>query len=60
MEIGLLTTTEAADALRVHRDTVLRYIKHGKDGKLLPVIKLSATEYRIRRSDLDAWLAAIG
>lgn len=45
--------TEVAAELKIHPDTVRRYIK---DGKLTPT-RLGGTRIRIRRSELDRFLA---
>ena len=44
-----LTVAEAADYLRVSRDTIYRWAKQGK----LPLYKVGGTATRIRKSDLD-------
>jgi excisionase family DNA binding protein len=48
----LLKPKEVAQELHVHLWTVYRYIRQGK----LPVIHLSAREFRIRRSELKRFL----
>ena len=49
----LLKIIEVAAELKIHPDTVRRYIK---DGKLTPT-RLGGTRIRIRRSELDRFLA---
>lgn len=48
---GLLTTDEVLDFLKVHARTVYRLIKTGD----LPAVRVGR-QWRVRRSDLDAWL----
>ena len=50
-----LTVEQVADLLQVAQETVRRWIRSGE----LPVLDLggSKTGYRIRRSDLDAFIA---
>ena len=50
-----LTVREVADYLRVHEETVRRWIRDGE----LPVLALGGqkTGYRIRREALDAFIA---
>jgi len=48
----LLTVEEVAEILKLHVDTVRRYIREKK----LRSIKLSNTAHRIRRSELDRFL----
>lgn len=45
-----LTVREAADYLRVSRDTIYRWAKQGK----LVLYKVGGTATRVRKSDLDA------
>lgn len=45
-----LTVSEAADYLRVSRDTIYRWAKQGK----LVLYKVGGTATRVRRSDLEA------
>lgn len=45
-----LTVPEAADYLRISRDTIYRWAKQGK----LPLYKVGGTATRVSRSDLDA------
>ena len=45
--------TDVAAELKVHPDTVRRYIKDGK----LTSTRLGGTRIRIRRSELDRFLA---
>jgi excisionase family DNA binding protein len=49
----LLKITDVATELKVHPDTVRRWIK---EGKLTPT-RLGGTRIRIRRSELDKFLA---
>jgi excisionase family DNA binding protein len=44
-----LTITEAAQYLRVSRDTIYRWAKQGK----LPLYKVGGTATRVRKRDLD-------
>jgi excisionase family DNA binding protein len=46
-----LTTEEAAQLLKIHRDNVRRLIREGK----LPSVKVGG-QYRLRRKDLEEWL----
>jgi excisionase family DNA binding protein len=55
MAQDVLTAEQAADFLQTSRDTVLRKARAGT----LPAAKLGR-EWRFRRADLDAWLAAGG
>ena len=48
----LLTVEEVADELKLHPDTVRRYIREKK----LRSIRLSNTAHRIRRSELERFL----
>ncbi len=50
----LLTTTEAADYLRVSRRTLARWLK---EGIAPPSIKLPSGGRRYRKADLDRWIA---
>jgi excisionase family DNA binding protein len=50
----LLTTGQVADLLNVHAQTVRRWIENGN----LRAIRLPSGVWRVRRSDLDALLAA--
>ena len=52
MNDELLTVEQAADALQLHPDTVRRYIRERK----LRAVRLSPTNVRIRRSDLDKFI----
>lgn len=49
----LLRSSKAAEALGIHKVTLLRWIHTG----LLPAIRLPGGEYRIRQSDIDLILA---
>ncbi|MEN6305131.1 MAG: helix-turn-helix domain-containing protein [Armatimonadia bacterium] len=51
----MLTADQAADFLQTSRDTLLRRARAGK----IPAAKLGR-EWRFRKSELDAWLAAGG
>ena len=51
----IMTAEQAAEFLQTSRDTVLRKARAGT----LPAAKLGR-EWRFRRADLDAWLAAGG
>lgn len=55
MAQDVMTAAQAAEFLQTSRDTVLRKARAGT----LPAAKLGR-EWRFRRSDLDAWLAAGG
>jgi excisionase family DNA binding protein len=50
-----LTVREVADYLKVHEETVRRWIRDGE----LPVLDLGGqkTGYRIRRGELDTFIA---
>jgi excisionase family DNA binding protein len=48
----LLTIDQVADELQLHPDTVRRYIRERK----LVAVRLSATNVRVRRSDLDKFI----
>ena len=48
----LLTLKQVAEELQLHVDTVRDWVREKK----LNAIKLSAREYRVRRSDLNAFL----
>ena len=52
----LLKITEVAAELKLHPDTVRRYIKEGK----LKATKIGGTRVRVRRSELDRFLAEEG
>ena len=52
MEDELLTIEQVAERLQLHPDTVRRYIREQKLG----AIKLSNTNMRVRRSELDRFL----
>lgn len=47
----VLTVTEVAEYLRIHRTTVYRLIKHGG----IPYFKVG-TDYRFRRDAIDDWM----
>jgi excisionase family DNA binding protein len=51
----LLTVAEVAQRLKLHQETVRRWIREGK----LPAIRLGRTQagYRVRKSDLQLFLA---
>lgn len=54
MEDELLTLDEVKDIVKVHIETVREWIRDKK----LPAVKLSRRgDYRVRRSDLDKFLA---
>jgi excisionase family DNA binding protein len=55
MAQDVMTAEQAAEFLQTSRDTVLRKARAGT----LPAAKLGR-EWRFRRTDLDAWLAAGG
>lgn len=50
----LLTPDDVARVLSVTRQTVYVLIRDG----LLPVVRLSARAYRVRRSDLDDYISS--
>ena len=52
MQDKMLTVEEVADELRVHPETVRQWIRNGE----LIALDISK-EYRILRSDLDAFIA---
>ena len=49
----LLKPKQIADELQLNILTLYRYIRHGK----LHVVRLSAREFRIRRSELNRFLS---
>jgi excisionase family DNA binding protein len=49
---ALLTIREAAKHLRVHRKTLERWIRQGE----LPVIRLNSRTFRLRQTELEAWI----
>jgi excisionase family DNA binding protein len=51
----LLTLDEVAAYVRVHRNTVYRWVRTGQ----LPALQVGAT-WRVRRSDIDAMTAPSG
>lgn len=52
MDDELLTVEQVAERLQVHPDTVRRYIREKK----LTAIRLSNTNLRVRKSELDRFL----
>lgn len=44
-----LTTAEVAAELRLHPETIRRWINEGK----LPALRVAASSYRIERTDLE-------
>lgn len=48
-----LTVEEAAEQIKVHAETIRRWIR---DGKLIATLISRAGGYRIRQSNLDAFL----
>jgi excisionase family DNA binding protein len=48
----LLTIDQVAEELQLHPDTVRRYIRERK----LVAVRLSATNVRVRRSDLNRFI----
>lgn len=52
MDDDLLTVEQVAERLQVHPDTVRRYIREKK----LTAIRLSNTNLRVRKSELDRFL----
>ncbi len=52
MDDDLLTIEQVAERLQLHPDTVRRYIRERK----LAAIRLSSTNMRVRRSELDRFL----
>lgn len=52
----LISTTEAADYLGVHINTIRRWIKDGD----LPAVRLNRRRFRIRVADLDSMLKGQG
>lgn len=52
MDDELLTVEEVADILKLHVDTIRRYVRERK----LKAVRLSATQLRIRRSELDRFV----
>ena len=49
----LLTTEEIAGELKYHIETVRKWIREGK----LKATKINRKEYRVKRSDLEKFLA---
>lgn len=54
-KVEYLTTAELATELRLHPETIRRWINDGK----LPALRLSVNNYRITRSDADQLLATM-
>lgn len=53
---ALLTVPEVAATLRLHPDTVRRWLRAGQ----LPAVNLGGRRgYRVRRSELDRFLASL-
>jgi excisionase family DNA binding protein len=52
MTDDLLTTSEAAELLKVHRDTVARWIRLGQ----IEAMKLPGGQYRVARAVVDELL----
>lgn len=52
MEDELLTIEQVAEALKLHPDTIRRYIREKK----MRAVRLSATNLRVRRSELDRFI----
>ena len=52
MDDELLTIEEVADILKLHPDTIRRYVRERK----LKAVRLSATQLRIKRSELDRFI----
>jgi len=52
MEDDLMTIEQVAERLQLHPDTVRRYIREKK----LAAIRLSSTNMRVRKSELDRFL----
>ena len=53
---SLMTVPEVAATLRLHPDTVRRWLRAGQ----LPAVNLGGRRgYRIRRSELDRYLASL-
>jgi excisionase family DNA binding protein len=53
----LLTIPELAAELRVHRGTVYRLLQRGQ--LPIPMLKLGSKEVRVRRVDVEAYLATL-
>jgi len=52
VEDELLTIEQVAEALKLHPDTIRRYIREKK----MRAVRLSATNLRVRRSELDRFI----
>jgi excisionase family DNA binding protein len=52
LDDGLLTVEQAADILQLHPDTVRKYVRQKK----LRAVRISPTNVRIRRSDLEKFI----
>ena len=52
MDDELLTIEHVADILKVHPDTIRRYIRQKK----LKAVRLSATNLRVRKSELERFI----
>jgi excisionase family DNA binding protein len=52
LEDELLTIDQVAEALKLHPDTIRRYIREKK----MKAVRLSATNLRVRRSELDRFI----
>jgi excisionase family DNA binding protein len=55
---ALLTTSQVAEQLHVHQESVRRMLAHG-----LPAVNISTgtgvkPRWRVRQADLDEWLSA--
>ena len=53
----LLTPQEVADILKVSIHTVMNYFK--SEINPLPVIKITSSTYRVRKSDLLEWMKSL-
>ena len=52
MDDDLLTIEQVAERLQLHPDTVRRYIREKK----MKAVRLSATNLRVRKSELDRFI----
>lgn len=52
----LLTATQAADYVGVHRDTIYAWSR----AEAIPTVRLGARKVRYSRTALDAWIAEGG